>query len=756
MKTRAADRSSEDFACSKGRLRRTAIVSGLLLALLGYGATALAQTNALPTRLITQPIDENDLVTLGGNVRPEMTPANDRGAVADDLQLNHLYLQLNRSSEQDAAATALVDQLHNPASSVYHQWLTVDQIAAQFGPSTDDVSTLTSWLESHGFTIDNVYLANGVIDFSGSAGSVSAAFHTEIHNLSVNGQHHIANASDPRIPAALAPAVLGVVSLNDFRPAPQLKTRANHTVNTRPDYTVSSIYQLLVPGDLQTIYNIKPIYAYGVSGQGQTIVVLEDSDLYTTADWYTFRKTFGLAQKFPQGTLAQVHPQPSRFATFSGGGCADPGVNGDDSEAAVDTEWSSASAPGAAIVLASCADTETNFGGFIAMQNLLTTASGARPNIISISYGGPESEEGAAFNAYINQLYQLAVLQGVSVFVSAGDAGADSTDQFAAAATSGINMSAFATTPNNVAVGGTDFADAYFGTNASYWSATNAPDYSSALSYIPEIPWDDSCASQLISSYVGYPTPYGPSGFCNSALGEEFLIVAAGSGGPSSCAFGTPAIPGIVGGTCRGYPKPSYQSLVYGNPQDGARDIPDVSLFASNGIWGHYYLICYSDPTPGFGGAPCTGAPDTWAGFGGTSFGAPIMAGIQSLINQTTEPYQGNPDYTLYQLAASEYGSHGSEACNSTLGNQVASDCVFYDVTLGDDDVNCLPLVVDNVTVGTFDCYLDGAINGVLSTSNSHYRPAYVTGKGYDYPSGIGSVNAFNLLKAWPGSHLRE
>jgi len=703
-----------------------------------------AQTGVLPQRLITQSIDEQRLVTLAGNTRPEVTAANDRGAVEDSFQLDHMYLLLNRSAAQEQAAAQLSNDLHDQNSPLYHRWLTPDEAAAQFGPSDDDVQVVTRWLESHGFTVNDVYLSNGVIDFSGTAGDIRAAFHTEIHNFSVRGVQHIANVTDPSIPAALAPAIAGVVSMNDFRPRPAMQPRAGYTINAD--------YQLLAPGDLETIYNMNPLYARGISGQGQTIVVVEDTDLYTTADWYTFRKTFGLAQKFPQGTLQQVHPQPS-YGPFSGGACADPGVNGDDSEAAVDVEWASASAPSAAIVMASCADTNTNFGGFIAIQNMLT-GRGKPPAIISISYLESESELGASFNAYTYRLFQLADLEGVSIFTAAGDAGADTTDQFALAATSGINVSGFATTPYDVAVGGTDFEDAFLGEASSYWSATNSPTYSSALSYVPEIPWNDSCASQLITLALGFTQSYGPTGSCNSTIGEEFLGVIGGSGGASSCAYGTPAIVGVVGGSCRGYAKPEFQNFVYGSFKDGVRDVPDVSLFAGNGVWGHYYVLCYSDPTPGYYGAPCTGAPVNWSGGGGTSFAAPIMGGIQAMINETSEHYQGNPDFIYYQLAGAEYGFNGNLSCNSTLGNQASPNCIFYDVTQGDDDVNCLPLVINNVTIGSFDCYYDGATNGVLSTSSKSYKPAYVTKSGYDYPTGIGTVNAFNLARSWPGSTL--
>ena len=713
---------------------------------LAFSASAFAQTGALQRALVTQSIDEHNLVRLVGNTRPEVIAANDRGAVSDDLRLEQMYLLLNRSPEQQQAAEVLVNQLHDPKSPLYHQWLTSDEVAKRFGPSQEDVNIVTGWLESHGFTVHTVYRANGVIDFSGPAGAIREAFHTEIHNLSVNGKPHIANASDPSIPAALAPVIHGVVSMNDFRPHPANKPR--------PAYTVAS-GQPLVPGDLATIYNMNPLYARGVSGQGQTIVVVEDGDLYTTDDWYAFRQTFGLAQRFPQGTLTQIHPQPSNNP-FNGGACADPGVYDEvDREAALDTEWASAAAPSAAIVLASCADTDTNWGNMIAMQNLLTGRE-RPPAIISMSYAAQETYVGSTYNAYVSQLYQLGVLEGVSIFVASGDGGADVSDMFEPAAVFGINVNGWASTPYNVAVGGTDFADSFFGANAKYWSATNRPDYSSALSYIPEIPWDDSCAGRLITQFEGYSVPYGPAGFCNSTLGEAyFLEDVAGSGGPSGCAFGTAAVFDVVGGTCQGYPKPLYQYLAYGNPRDGVRDLPDVSLFASDGFWGHYYVICYSDPTPGYGGFPCVGPPVNWASGGGTSYSAPIMAGIQALINQTSEMYQGNPNFIYYALAASEYGFEGNSSCDSTLGNKVDSHCIFYDVTLGDMDVNCLPLVGDGVPVESVNCYYDGGTNGVLSTSNSSYEPAYPATRGYDYATGIGSVNAFNLARSWPGSRLQ-
>src|SRR5208282_721712 len=221
---------------------------------------------------------------------------------------------------------------------------------------------------------------------------------------------------------------------------------------------------------------------------------------------------------------------------------------------------------------------------------------------------------------------------------------------------------------------------------------------------------------------------------------------------PSGCATGAPAVNSVVGGTCAGWPKPSWQS-VFGNPSDGVRDTPDVSLFAANGVWYHFYVFCWSDTANG--GSSCAGDPDpvngSWSGAGGTSFASPIMAGFQALINQKAGTRQGNPNPTYYQLAATEYGPAGDSSCNSSNGNTVSTTCIFYDVTLGDMDMNCLYL--DSTDI--FNCYdpvgtfANGYI-GVLSTDNNSYKPAYAATTGWDFATGIGSVNVANLVNNWP------
>jgi subtilase family serine protease len=356
-----------------------------------------------------------------------------------------------------------------------------------------------------------------------------------------------------------------------------------------------------------------------------------------------------------------------------------------------------------------------------------------------MSYGECEALTGAAGNATFKSAFQQAVSEGVSVFVSSGDEDAAACDRDAEIATHGIAVTGWGETIYNVAVGGTDFGDTYAGTNSTYWNATNSSTFESAKSYIPEIPWNDSCAGVLLATFeTGSGITYGSSGFCNTAIGEQFLNDAGGSGGPSKCATGAPTISGVVSGTCKGYGKPKWQVGFLGVPKDQVRDIPDVSLFAANGLWGHYYVFCDSDVANG--GAACTGAPDTWSGAGGTSFSSPILAGIQALVNQKNGSRQGNPNVAYYKLAAAEYGTTGSTACNSTLGKGVASTCVFYDVTQGDMDANC---------TGTHNCYRPSGENGVLSTSDTAYKPAYGTTTGWDFATGLGTVNATNLVNAW-------
>jgi subtilase family serine protease len=729
----------------KGILSSALCACSVLAATAGYAAGSGA-----PKPLVVSAVDATQLAVLAGNTRPEANAANDEGAVADSLPLQHMLLQLKRSPEREAALTRLIDDLHDAKSQSFHQWLTPEDFAAHYGVAAQDVAAVKSWLQSHGFTVNGTSASGLTVDFSGTAAQVRQAFRTEIHNYRVKGVSHIANSSDPQVPAALSAVVAGIVSLHDFRPKTQLvKRQAN------PGYTytdTNGTFHALVAGDIATIYNLKPLFAAGYSGKGESIMVVEDTYLYSTSDWQVFRDTFGLSKPYPHGSLSQVSPKggiPCKNPGFQGKK-SDPGY-GDDGEAVIDVEWASAAAPNAAIVLAACEDTTTTFGGLIALVNTLDGPAKDLPSVVSISYGEAEAVNGQTANLSYYFAYQQAAAEGVSVFVSSGDENAASADE-GNPAKHGISVSGFTSTPYNVSVGGLDFGYTAEGVDPSmYWSAKNTSTFSSALSYIQEIPWDGSCASTLVAAVYGGTTP---AAFCNSSDVTDptnplnfFLNAFGGSGGPSGCAVGTPSVTGVVSGTCIGYPKPWWQAGLVGNPRDGVRDIPDVSLFASNGIFDAYYVVCWSNPDVNVGGGfSCTGAPSTWAGFGGTSVSSPIMAGIQALVNQKTKSRWGNPNIVYYTLARFEYGFSGSSTCNSTTVDKKANHCVFYDVTQGDIQSACKKL--DGKPV---DCFITkGDKYGLLSTSDKSLVPAYLTNVGWDFPSGIGSVNAYNLVMDWP------
>jgi subtilase family serine protease len=636
--------------------------------------------------------------------------------------MDHMLLQLQRSPEREEALRALIDRQQDSTSPSFHKWLTAVEFGQMYGPSPLDIERVTEWLRSSGFTVNTVYPSGMSIDFSGTAGQVLAAFHTEIHKLSVDGKDHIANMRDPRIPEALGQVIAGIVSLHDFHPHSMRRPRAQYTVGAGTDK-----FQLVAPADLATIYDLNAAFSAGYTGQGQIIAVLEDSNLYSQEDWRTFRRVLGLSG-YTSGTFIATHPGPPSGLT----NCSDPGANGDDVEATLDAEWASAAAPNATIEVAACADTMT-FGVLVAMQNLVNSSS--PPQVLSVSYGECEAANGATANASSNLASQQAVAEGVSVFVSAGDEGGASCDAFMSVATHGIGVSGVASTPYNVAVGGTDFADTYQGSTSKYWSLSNSLTYGSALSYIPEIPWNDSCASSLLASFNGYSVGYGPSGFCGSSMADlqGYFAVGAGSGGPSGCATGAPTVNQVVSGSCQGYAKPAWQAALSGIPNDGVRDIPDVSLFASNGVWSHYYVICFSDPDSG---APCDGPPVDWGGAGGTSFASPIMAGIQALVNQKMGGPQGNPAPVYYKLAA---------------GSAAAS--VFHSITTGDIAVNC------SGDIGCFGNGFEGRGratpvtefigNGALSTTSQTYTPAFAAASGWNFATGLGSVDAYNLIMNW-------
>ena len=664
------------------------------------------QTEAQPAAvrpLITQTLDESQLTTLRGNTHPLARPQFDLGTAPANLPMQRMLLVLKRGPDQETALRKLLDDQQDKASPNYHQWLTPEQYGQQFGPTDTDLQTITTWLQSHGFQVGSTK-GRTVLEFSGTAGQVQEAFHTTMHKYIVNGEQHWANASDPQIPTALTSAVAGVRSLNNFsrkalnvlagvgerdpktgkiRPTQPLLTFPSGCVenNTVSDYCSN----WLGPYDFATIYDVLPLWNVGIDGTGVTIAIVGETDIQLT-DVQAFRTFFGL---------------PANDPVFIWNG-PDPGVQGDESEADIDVQWSGAVAKGATIDFVISQSTETTFGTDLSAVYIVENNLAA---VMSESYGECELGLGTAGNQFYSTLWQQASAQGITVLISSGDGGSAGCDNFdappPAPAQYGLQVSGYASTPYNVAVGGTDFSD--FSNPGSYWSTTNNPTtQESALKYIPESTWNDSCTNAIWETFSQLST--NPETNCNNPQLNDVIIVA-GSGGVSKCTTPSGSTPSSCAG---GYARPAWQTGSGSFSTEGKRDIPDVSLFASNGFVGHAYVVCQAD-AQGY-------CPSSFLGFGGTSVSSPAFAGIMALVNQKTGERQGNANYILYKLAAQQPSA-------------------FHDVTVGTNAVPCATGSPNCTTTIAGDAY------GILS--------GYNAATGYDLATGLGSVDANNLVTKW-------
>jgi len=696
-------------------LRQRSYVAGVVVSAAGITAIGLflagvaAAQTASPSARIVSSVENDKVVTLRGNVHPMAQPTNDRGSLPDQQPVTKIHLLLQRSAAQETALRQLLAQQQDPSSPKFHAWLAPQEFGQQFGPAESDIEAVKNWLTSQGFT--NLKVNNGrtLIELNGTAGQVRNAFHTEIHRLAVDGKDHFANMQDPQIPAALAPVVANVAGLQNFHRNPLIHRlgkfrRDASTGQITPLFTftdVNGTFFGVGPKDFAAIYNVPTTF----DGTGRSIAIVAQSNI-TLQDVTDFRTIFGLPAYSPDCSLA-----PCLSVILNG---ADPGlVSGDEGESDLDVEWAGAIAPKANIILVTSqlSDTDT-LGGVDSSAEYIVDNNLA--DVMSDSYGSCESNLGTSGNAFYNALWQQAAAQGITVVVSAGDNGSAGCDDpnSATSAAGGIAVSGLASTPFNVAMGGTDFDQANI--QSTFWNSTNgASTQVSAKGYIPEITWNDSCANAGLSG-------------CNSVTSSSAsLNIVAGSGGPSSI-YTKAQVP--------------WQS---GFGDATARDLPDVSLFSSDGQNKSFYIVCGSDQDIA-GDTGCnltnfsTNSPfHDFQAVGGTSAAAPTFAAIMALVNQKTGQRQGNANITLYSLAKSE----SFASCNSTAGlsGGSASTCVFNDVTKGNISVPC--------TGASTNCSKTTTAGfGVVASGGA---PAFAAGTGYDLATGLGSVNVANLISKW-------
>ncbi|MGA8150353.1 MAG: protease pro-enzyme activation domain-containing protein [Terriglobales bacterium] len=602
---------------------------------------------------IAASIDSRRTIVLRGSVYPKAQPQYDRGRVEASMPLEYITLVTKPSPEQQAGLQRLLEEQQNPASPRFHQWLTPEQYANRFGLSQSDVEKLSVWLRSQGFTIVQAARGRDWIAFSGSAALVENAFQTEIHYYDVDGETHFANATAPSIPASLAGVVAGFRGLNDFRWKPMSLRVPAPAGAILPDllrpFYTIGGQHFLAPDDLATIYGLDSLYNSGIDGTGMKLVVVGQTDI-TVTDIDQFRAGFHLSKNDPVVTNLAGHKLSKS----------------DLDEANLDLEWSGAVARNATILYVNSSNTFDS-AVYAIDQDLAP--------VISISYGGCESLN-AGFIPSNEPTMQKASVEGITFLASSGDSGAAGCDSDAqAAATHGLAVNYPASSPEVTGVGGTEFNEG----SGNYWGATNGPNFGSALSYIPETAWNDSVQRGNLS---------------------------ASGGGASSCGQSS-------GNTCTGgFPKPSWQSGV-GVPNDGVRDVPDVSLTASPDHDG--YMFCTTDNATNPATHTCAnGVSNSSSIVGGTSASTPVFAGIVTLLNQSLGNVPpaglGNINPTLYQFA------------------QNTANGAFHDVKTGNNKVPC--------TKGSTGCPNGGSIG-------------YNAGTGYDRVTGLGSVDASALVSTW-------
>jgi len=637
-----------------------------------------------------------------------------------------MVLLLQRSTEQEQSLRQLLDQQQTRGSGNFHGWLTPEQFGKQFGPSDADLQAVTDWLTAQGFQIGKVAAGRTAIEFSGNAAQVRSAFHTEIHRFVLNGEEHFANVSDPEIPTALSPVVAGVVALHNFPRQAHVKKLGvfrrdlvSGQVSPLVTYGTGSTPNFAVgPGDFAKIYNVPST----PDGSGQTIAVVGQSNI-NLQDICDFRTLFGLQPACP----AYTDPNTGNLQVILNG--PDPGLSQpDEGESVLDVEWAGAIAPKANIrfVVTQSATTDPYLMiGGVDLSALYIVDNNLAP-ILSESYGICEAFLGSTGNAFYNALWQQAAAEGITVAVSSGDSGSAGCDPDPSgvspnAAIDGVSVSGIASTPYNVAVGGTDFDSST--QNSTYWSTTSGT-VNSAMKYMPETTWNDSTCA------ISYPTSP-----CTAVDSQGADLTATG-GGPSNCA--TSSSSSCTGG----YGKPAYQmgAITPGTAGYTTRLIPDLSFFASNGQNNVALVTCDSDSKDQGGGAcALTSTSAVFTLVGGTSASTPAFAGVMALVNQQTGQRQGNANYALYGLANLD-ANYTTGKCASSAGQTPASGCVFNDVTKGNNSVACV--------AGSKNCSNTGSTGfGVLIYQGS--AAAFTTGNGYDLATGLGSINVSNLLAKW-------
>lgn len=555
-----------------------------------------------------------------------------------------------------------------PGSRIFHQFLTVGQFRQRFAPSTREIQQFVRYLQSFGITVNKIYADNLDITVTGTAAQLNAAFSTELHDYVKNGRRFHRPASKFSMPGSFAQLVLAVPGLSNeagrfhpmnlrMKPAVGIPGQAagQYPAMTWPqNSTATGIPGEYTVGDVANFYQVNPLYQAGVTGQGQTVGIMTLAN-FLEADAYAYWQDIGL----------KVKPNRITKVPVDGGTPVAAGV-GDD-ETSLDVEQSGGLAPQAKLRVYIAPNTNDGF-----IDLFYTAASENAADTLSISWGEPEEFYFAAANGGVDFTSQMLAVdqalmesaaQGQSVFTAAGDSGAYDANRDLPVPyfNPQLTVDYPASDPYITAAGGTTMKGLQQyglpnGTTLNInivqeqvWGWDYLAPLCSALGLDPV-----SCGIEFggggggVSSF--WPLPYyqqSVSGMTQTQPGQSLTCNTA-----AACAS--------LGLT--GTPPQTLLTLPAGF---AGRNLPDLSLNADPQT-GYVLVDCTDFPEPA--------NPDCAATFyGGTSFVAPQLNGITTLVDQASGSRVGllNPViYTLQSLVG--YGKY------TPFNDITAGDNWFY------------------------------------------------------------------------------
>ena len=463
-------------------LARSSLVSGVLLlmgCLIG-GAGAAAAASSL------------SVVALSGHVPAEAIRSIPIGRAEASQQIRvQVSLKLHNTGE----LSQLLQAQQDPASPQYHQWLTGSEFDVRFGPSQQDLDSISQWLASQGFKITGASVSDRYVSATASVLQAEKVFGTNI--MAYGDGSFYSNISDPLVPAQLAGIIGSINGLSnflhsipanggrpkmripvkspatdevEFTPVPLMLATLEHSPPLSPHWasserrskgpgdqgdTLISGSLSFAPIDLYNFYDYTPRFKAGNTGGGAgCIAIVGDSDVLSTGPTL-FASDFAL-------------PAPSITTVLVNG--SSPLTNGDEDEAQLDLQWSHASAPGAVqrFYLGNGAKSSTSGPIVDAIQRAVNDNA---CQVISVSFGLC-GESSSFFINTVSPNYQKAAAQGQSVFVSSGDQGAagivfDTTLKKCVPAST-ANVNELGADPNVTSVGGTSILN-------PNWDLVNPP-----------------------------------------------------------------------------------------------------------------------------------------------------------------------------------------------------------------------------------------------------------------------------------------